>query len=51
MCFFTISFLSVFILSHSFFVRLSMCCKQKIKLGFQKIVVVNKIAFIMQTNV
>lgn len=41
-CFLTMSILSLFVLNPSFFARLNVYRKQKIKLGFQKIVAANK---------
>lgn len=43
--------LNFFVLSSNFFARLSICHRQKIKLGFQKMAVANKIAFLMQTGI
>ena len=47
----TISVLSFFVLSSSFFARLSMCYRQEIKLRSQKMAAANDIAFIIQKGV
>lgn len=51
MCSLTMLVLNFFILSPNFFAKLSICHRQKIKLGFQKIAVANKIAFFMQIGI
>lgn len=44
MCFLIILILRLFVLKSSFFMRLNIYYKQKIKLGFQKMATANKIA-------
>lgn len=51
MCSLTMLVLNFFVLSPNFFARLSICHRQKIKFGFQKMAVANKIASFMQTGV
>lgn len=45
------SVLMLFVLKPSFFARLSVCCRQRIKFKSQKIATVDRIASTMQINI